>query len=142
MVPADQWLEEKGLVALTEYPMFYNGLSKSSILTKIVHRFLFSNFVLSLRKGNYGYGFLGKHKLTSGMVTSLPRYRARPVTFVRPEITLVETCHCWTRSPFAWRCFTNLLTNSNSLHPSLHLIIDDHSMELTCDSLRKRQMNV
>ena len=39
-------------------------------------------------------------------------------------------CRVALSQSFARRCFANPLTNSNSLHPSLYLIIDDHSVEL------------
>ena len=43
--------------------------------------------------------------------------------------------HVVLNQSFTRRCFANPLTNSNSLHTSLYLIIDDHTVELTsCDS--------
>ena len=45
-------------------------------------------------------------------------------------------CHVVLSQSFARRCFSNPRTNSNSLHPSLYLIIDDHSVELTVESHR------
>ena len=43
---------------------------------------------------------------------------------------------------FDRRCFASQLTNSNSLYPSLYLIIGDHSVELTCGSPRELKSGI
>ena len=65
----------------------------------------------------------GKHKLFFRIgVTSLPRYIEPGLSLLCDQISHIFVL---SQSFFAPRCLSNLLTNTDPLHPSLHLIIHD-----------------